>query len=96
MGRVHRLHRARDGADGRSGRRHASRSDARGLPLDINCSSSWSPDGRHIVFAVQHEFDDYDGHELMVATLDDAPPRPIVIPELPPSAYSELYGLDWS
>jgi hypothetical protein len=23
-------------------------------------------------------------------------PRPIVIPELPPSAYSELYGLDWS
>jgi Tol biopolymer transport system component len=69
---------------------------ARGLPLDINCSPSWSPDGRHIVFAVQHEFDDYDGHELMVATLDGAPPRAIVIPELPPSAYSELYGLDWS
>jgi hypothetical protein len=32
----------------------------------------------------------------MVATLDGAPPRPIVIPELPPSAYSELYGLDWT
>jgi hypothetical protein len=32
----------------------------------------------------------------MVATLDGAPPRPIAIPELPPSAYSELYGLDWT
>jgi Tol biopolymer transport system component len=64
--------------------------------IDINCSPSWSPDGRHIVFAVRHEFDDYEGHELMVATLDGAPPRPIVIPELPVTAYSELYGLDWS
>jgi Tol biopolymer transport system component len=68
---------------------------AGGSSLDINCSPSWSPDGRHIVFAVRHEFDDYDGHGLMVATLDGAPPRPVVIPELPPSAYSELYGLDW-
>jgi TolB protein len=68
---------------------------ARNLPLDINCSPSWSPDGRHIVFTVKHEFDDYEGHELVVATLDGRPPRRIVIPELPPSAYSELYGLDW-
>jgi Tol biopolymer transport system component len=68
---------------------------ARGLPLDINCSPSWSPDGRHIVFAVRRVFDDYEGHELLVATLDGAPPRPIAIPQLPPSAYSELYGLDW-
>jgi Tol biopolymer transport system component len=69
---------------------------ARGLRMDINCSPSWSPDGRHIVFAVRHEFDDYTGHELMVAALDGTPPKPIVIPELPPSAYSELYGLDWT
>jgi hypothetical protein len=33
---------------------------------------------------------------LMVTAAGGAPPRPIVIPELPPSAYSELYGLDWS
>jgi Tol biopolymer transport system component len=56
---------------------------------------SWSPDGRSSVFAVHRSVDDDEGHELMVATLDGAPPRPIAIPGLPPSAYSELYGLDW-
>jgi Tol biopolymer transport system component len=68
--------------------------------LEINSSPAWSPDGRHIAFAIRHEFRQdgwrYDGHELMVSTLDGAQPRPIVIPELPPSAYSELYGLDWT
>lgn len=64
--------------------------------LDINCSPAWSPDGRNIVFAVRRRLEDSDGHELMVASLDGAPPRSIAIPELPPSAYSELYGLDWT
>jgi Tol biopolymer transport system component len=64
--------------------------------VDSSCSPAWSPDGRNVVFAVRRKFEDYDGHDLMVATLDGAPPRPIVIPELPPSAYSELYGLDWT
>jgi Tol biopolymer transport system component len=64
--------------------------------VDSSCSPAWSPDGRNVVFAVRRKFEDYDGHDLMVATLDGAPPRPIAIPELPPSAYSELYGLDWT
>jgi Tol biopolymer transport system component len=67
--------------------------------LEINLSPAWSPDGRHIAFALRQEFEQdrssYDGHQLMVATLDGASPQPIVIPELPTSAYSELYGLDW-
>jgi Tol biopolymer transport system component len=67
--------------------------------LEINSTPAWSPDGRHIAFAIRHEFRQdrmrYDGHEFMVATLDGSPPRPIVIPELPVNAYSELYGLDW-
>lgn len=72
---------------------------ARHETIEINSPPAWSPDGRHIVFAVRHEFrngGDYDGHELLVAPLDGGPPRPIVIPELPPFAYSELHGLDWS
>ena len=64
--------------------------------LDINCSLSWSPDSRHILFAVTRPaFDHYEGQELMVASLDGTPPRPIVIPELPPSEYSDLHDLDW-
>ena len=51
-----------------------------------------------IAFAIRHEFEqdswNYEGHEFMVATLDGGPPRPILIPQLPTFAYSELYGLD--
>jgi Tol biopolymer transport system component len=72
----------------------------RGPTIDIASSPSWSPDGRHIAFTVKHELDTggskYDGHELMVATLDGSAPRPIVIRELPPDAYSEIYGVDWT
>jgi TolB protein len=68
---------------------------ARNLPVDISSSPTWSPDGRRVAFAVTHSFNDYEGHELMVASLDGAPPQPIVIPELPPDARSDLHGLDW-
>jgi TolB protein len=67
-----------------------------GLPIDINSSPSWSPDGRHVAFTLVRENEDYDGHQLMAAALDGSPPQPVVIPELPPTAYSELYGVDWT
>jgi Tol biopolymer transport system component len=68
----------------------------------------WSPNGRRI--AVSSRFTDIwtidfagrAARRLTHACIEcDYPPaawspRPIVIPELPPSAYSELYGLDWS
>lgn len=67
--------------------------------LEINSSPAWSPDGRYLVFAIRHRVEQggsrYDGHEFLVTPLDGAAPRPIAIPELPPDAYSELYGVDW-
>jgi hypothetical protein len=52
-----------------------------------------------IAFAIRHEFEQdswsYEAHEFMVGTLDGGPPRPILIPQVPTFAYSELYGLDW-
>jgi Tol biopolymer transport system component len=42
--------------------------------LEFNSSPAWSPDGRHIIFAIKHESEQdsssYEGHEFMVATLD--------------------------
>ena len=67
--------------------------------LNFNVNPAWSPDGRRIAFVVERTFDeenDLAGNEIVTVRPDGSDQRRVVIRQLPPDTYSEIYGLDWS
>jgi TolB protein len=81
-------------SDGSHARVVAARQD-----LNFNVNPAWSPDGRRIAFVVERTFDeenDLAGNEIVTVRPDGSDQRRVVIRQLPPDTYSEIYGIDWS